>query len=76
MLASLPPVTAPVYVSFKWIGGSTVKDAHLIRVLKGGEAELTLGVYDAFTTAALPPLDERIARQGRASVSRERMSIP
>ena len=62
--------------TFKWIGGSVVKDVHLIRVLGGGEAELTLGLYDAFTTAALPPLDERIARQGRDSVPFRSMTIP
>jgi hypothetical protein len=32
------------------------------------QVEVSVGVYDAFTTAALPPLDERIARLGRAGV--------
>jgi hypothetical protein len=62
--------------TFKWIGGSIVHDAHLIRVLGSGEAELTLGLYDAFTTVALPPLDERVARQGRVGVAVEWVSIP
>lgn len=62
--------------TFKWIGGSMVNDVHLIRVLGGGEAELTLGIYDAFTTAALPPLDERFARQGRAGIPLKWVSIP
>jgi hypothetical protein len=62
--------------TFKWIGGSLVNDVHLIRVLGGGEAELTLGIYDAFTTAALPPLDERFAQQGRAGITLEWVSIP
>jgi hypothetical protein len=55
--------------TFKWIRGSAVNDVHLIRVLEGASgAEATLGVYDAFTSASLAPLDERIARQGRAGV--------
>jgi hypothetical protein len=63
--------------TFKWIRGSLVNDVHLIRVEKGsGEAELTLGVYDAFTSQALPPLDERIARQGRASVLLGQVYVP
>jgi hypothetical protein len=62
--------------TFKWIRSSLVNDVHLIYVQGGGEAELTLGVYDAFTTTALPPLDERIARQGRAGVHLEWVSIP
>jgi len=63
--------------TFKWVRGSLVNDVHLIRVHQGsGEAELMLGVYDAFTSQALPPLDERIARQGRASVSLGRIYVP
>jgi hypothetical protein len=54
-----------------------VTDVHLIQVYGGsGGAELTLGVYDAFTTSALPPLDERIARQGRAGVTLQRIHVP
>jgi hypothetical protein len=64
--------------TFKWIRGSQVTDVHLIRVLAGasGEAELTLGVYDAFTTRDLPPLDERIARLQRAGVPLQRIVVP
>jgi hypothetical protein len=51
---------------------------HLIKVFPdaSGEAELTLGIYDAFTTSSLPPLDERIARQGRVGVPLRRISVP
>jgi hypothetical protein len=62
--------------TFKWIGGSVVNDVHLIRVLEGGEARLSVGLYDAFTTGALPPLDERIAQLGRAGVPLNSVSIP
>jgi hypothetical protein len=62
--------------TFKWIRGSTVRDTHLIQVLTGGKAEITLGIYDAFTSIALPPHDERFARQGRAAISLKEMSIP
>jgi hypothetical protein len=64
--------------TFKWIRGSQVTDVHLIRVLDdaSGEAELTLGVYDAFTTRDLPPLDERIARLQRAGVPLQRIVVP
>jgi hypothetical protein len=63
--------------TFKWVRGSLVNDVHLIRVQGGsGETELTLGVYDAFTSQALPPLDERIARQGRAGVLLGQIHVP
>jgi hypothetical protein len=64
--------------TFKWVRGSQVTDVHLIQVQPDGhgEAELTLGVYDAFTTAELSVLDERIARQGRAYVSLQRIVVP
>jgi hypothetical protein len=66
--------------TFKWVRGAQVSDVHLIAVdaleLDGltpsGDqspmVQVSVGVYDAFTTAALPPLDERIARQGRANI--------
>jgi hypothetical protein len=56
--------------TFKWVRGARVRDVHLIQVLDGpeGEVEISVGVYDAFTAAALPPLDERIARLGRTGV--------
>jgi hypothetical protein len=56
--------------TFKWVRGARVRDVHFIQVLDGQDAgaEVSVGVYDAFTTAALPPLDERIARLGRAGV--------
>jgi hypothetical protein len=37
--------------------------------------EVSVGVYDAFTTAALPPLDERIARLGRAGLGLGRVEV-
>jgi hypothetical protein len=68
--------------TFKWVRGTEVNDVHLIQVDQiqaldgaGTEAEVSVGVYDAFTTAALPPLDERIARQGRASVGLGRVWV-
>ena len=62
--------------TFKWIRGSRVNDVHLVNLVEGrGEAELTLGIYDAFTMLALPPLDERFARQGRAAVSLRPITI-
>ena len=63
--------------TFKWIRGSQVTDVHLFHIFAGasGQAELTVAVYDAFTISALPPLDERIARLGRAAVPLERISI-
>jgi hypothetical protein len=56
--------------TFKWIRGTRVNDVHLIEVYagQGSEVKVSVGVYDAFTTAALPPLDERIARLGRPAV--------
>jgi len=62
--------------TFKWIRGSQVTDAHLLSVPAGarGEAELALGLYDAFTARALPPLDERIARLGLAGVPLQRIN--
>jgi hypothetical protein len=56
--------------TFKWIRGSLVTDVHLIlpQADAVGEVYLTLGVYDAFTSEALPPLDERIARLGLSYV--------
>jgi hypothetical protein len=61
--------------TFKWVRGTCVSDVHLIDVASLQETdalypkvEVSVGVYDAFTTAALPPLDERIARQGRTGV--------
>lgn len=63
--------------TFKWVRGSWVNDVHLIRAIEGqgSEIEVSVGVYDAFTTAALPPLDERIARQGRAGVALGRAAV-
>jgi hypothetical protein len=56
--------------TFKWIRGTRVRDVHLIHVFDGQETEVevSVGVYDAFTTTALPPLDDRIARLGRVGV--------
>ena len=64
--------------TFKWIRGSQVVDAHLIPVRADarGQALLMLGIYDAFTGRALPPLDERIARLGLAGVPLRQVSIP
>ncbi len=56
--------------TFKWVRGSRVRDVHLIALPEEarGEATITVGVYDAFTTRSLPPLDEQIARLGLAAV--------
>jgi hypothetical protein len=64
--------------TFKWIRGARVHDVHLIEVLDqtSGQAQLTIGVYDAFTMRALPPLDERIARLGLAGVPLGTVSVP
>jgi hypothetical protein len=64
--------------TFKWIRGSRVTDAHRLWLAADahGQAELSLGVYDAFTNRALPPLDERVARQGRAGVLLEQIRLP
>jgi len=63
--------------TFKWVREAQVRDVHLIRVLEGDgtEVEVSVGVYDAFTTAALPVLDERIARLGRVGVGLGRAAI-
>jgi len=63
--------------TFKWVRGSQVTDVHLLSVPADarGEIELALGLYDAFTARALPPLDERIARLGRAEVPLRRIDI-
>jgi hypothetical protein len=63
--------------TFKWVRGSRVTDVHLMDVPAGaqGEAELALGVYEAFTARALPPLDERIARLGRPTVPLRTVSV-
>jgi hypothetical protein len=63
--------------TFKWVRGSRVCDVHLVRVLDGAgaEVEVSVGVYDAFTTVALPPLDERIARLGRVGVGLGRAAV-
>ena len=63
--------------TFKWVRGSQVTDVHLIEIPADAsdKVELTLGLYDAFTTHALPPLDERVARLGRASVLLKWVSI-
>jgi len=61
--------------TFKWIRGSRVDDVHLLQVRPGAsgyesarQGQLMVGLYDAFTTEALMPLDERIARLGLAGV--------
>jgi hypothetical protein len=64
--------------TFKWIRGSRVNDVHLIDIPPeaSGHAQLTCGVYDAFTMLALPPLDERVARLGLAGVPLGTVTIP
>jgi hypothetical protein len=64
--------------TFKWIRGSQITDVHLIETLAGskGQAELTCGVYDAFTMLPLPPLDERVARLGLAGVPLGPVTVP
>jgi hypothetical protein len=64
--------------TFKWIRGSQVTDVHLFAAPpdESSQADLRLGVYDAFTTLGLPPLDERIARLGLATVPIQQILIP
>ncbi len=64
--------------TFKWIGGSQVTDVHLVDVRDDahGSGQLTLGVYDAFTSEALPALDERIARLGLPGVPLGPITVP
>lgn len=51
--------------TFKWVRGSLVSDVHLLAGPGTGHlGPVTVGVYDAFTGRALPPLDERIVAQG------------
>ena len=63
--------------TFKWIRGSYVDDVHLVETLPGvaGQGQLVAGVYDAFTTEALMPLDERIARLGLAGVPLQSVTV-
>ena len=63
--------------TFKWVRGSQVRDVHPIAVIEGGgrDAEVTVGVYEAFTTAGLSPLDERIARLGRSGVGLGQVTV-
>jgi hypothetical protein len=63
--------------TFKWIRGSCVNDVHLLETLPGatGQGQLVVGVYDAFTTEALMPLDERVARLGLAGVPLQPVTI-
>lgn len=63
--------------TFKWVRGSMVRDVHLIALPEEarGEATVTVGVYEAFTTRALPPMDEQIARQGMAAVPVGRVQV-
>ena len=53
--------------TLKWIRGTRVSDLRRLSVPVGttsGQARLELLVYDAFTLAPLPPLDERLLAQG------------
>jgi hypothetical protein len=68
--------------TFKWIRGSCVDDVHLMEVLPvaagpgaTGQGQLVVGLYDAFTTEALMPLDERVARLGLAGVPLQAVTI-
>ncbi|MBN1933614.1 MAG: DUF2723 domain-containing protein [Anaerolineae bacterium] len=64
--------------TFKWVRGSQIIDVHLIDLPADahGEAEIALGVYDAFVnTRALSPLDERFTRLGRPTVPLQTMVI-
>jgi hypothetical protein len=64
--------------TFKWIRGVLVRDVHRLWLPAEahGQAPLSLGVYDAFTGRPLPPLDERIARQGQAGVLLRQLQLP
>ena len=63
--------------TFKWVRGSRVTDVHLLDIpaQASGEVELTLGLYDAFTMGPLSPMDERIARLGRAGAPLRRIPV-
>jgi hypothetical protein len=63
--------------TFKWIRGSYVDDVHLLETLPGtaGQGQLVVGIYDAFTTESLMPLDERIARLGLAGVPLQPVTV-
>jgi hypothetical protein len=62
---SVPALGA--YPTLKWIGGSHVRDPHLVRVADtagdGQSVGALLRVYDAFTGRALAILDEDLAAQ-------------
>jgi hypothetical protein len=54
--------------TLKWLRGWQIEDAHPLAVPSDaprGAATLTLAVYDAFTGAPLPVLDERLVAQGQ-----------
>jgi hypothetical protein len=55
------------YPTLKWIGGSRVRDPHLVQVPpaapEGQQIGALLRVYDAFTGRPLPILDEDLAAQ-------------
>jgi hypothetical protein len=52
--------------TLKWIGGSTVRDPHWLRVDPAAQPGQQVGgivrLYDAFTERPLPLLDERIGQ--------------
>ncbi len=53
--------------TLKWIRGTRVADVRRVSLPNGAsleQAEIEMLVYDAFTLAPLPPLDERLLAQG------------
>jgi hypothetical protein len=53
--------------TFKWIGGSSVADRHRLAVppdAPAGPADASLLIYDHYTQAILPPLDQRLLTWG------------
>jgi hypothetical protein len=64
--------------TFKWVRGSRIGDTHLLPIRAGasGQGQLTVGLYDAFTSQSLPPLDERVARLGLPAVPVLDITIP
>jgi hypothetical protein len=63
--------------TFKWVRGSRVWDVHQLDLpaRASGRVEVAVGVYDAFTLAPLPPMDERIARLGRPRVPLQEIDV-
>jgi len=55
--------------TLKWVKGMKIWDSHRVRLPNGatGPARITLTVYDAFTLAPLPVLDDGLAKLGQGT---------